>query len=99
MAGVFALALENARIFEKNQKSEKDLRAVNAELKEALDKVKVLTGMLPVCSYCKNIRDDKGQWQKMEYYLHERTEASFTHGICPSCMTRLFPDARRQGGG
>jgi PAS domain S-box-containing protein len=62
------------------------------ELKQALAKVKKLEGLLPICSYCKNIRDDKGYWQKIEKYIHERSDTQFSHSICPDCAKKYFPD-------
>lgn len=58
------------------------------DLEEALSRVKQLQGLLPICSYCKKIRDDRNYWQQVEQYVAERTEARFTHGICPSCYER-----------
>ena len=63
----------------------------NEELSRALGDVKILRGMLPICSGCKKIRDDQNYWHQVESYLAERTEASFTHGICPDCAKRYFP--------
>ena len=51
----------------------------------------VLKGILPICSYCKNIRDDKGYWNRIESYIHKHSEAEFSHGICPECMKKHFP--------
>ena len=62
------------------------------ELTEALARIKTLKGLLPICASCKKIRDDKGYWQKVELYISEHTEAEFTHGICPDCMHRLYPE-------
>jgi len=59
------------------------------QLREALQKVKTLTGLLPVCSSCKKIRDEAGRWNPMEAYISNRTEAGFTHGICPECAERF----------
>jgi hypothetical protein len=47
---------------------------------------------LPICSYCKNVRNDEGYWGRIEEYLHEHVDADFTHSICPSCMRQQFPD-------
>jgi DNA-binding response OmpR family regulator len=58
------------------------------DLEDALSRVKQLQGLLPICSYCKKIRDDRNYWQQVEQYLMERSEARFTHGICPSCYER-----------
>jgi hypothetical protein len=62
------------------------------ELKETLSKVKTLSGLLPICSSCKKIRDDKGYWNQLEAYIRDRSEAEFTHSICPECKKRLYPE-------
>lgn len=62
------------------------------ELKQATDELKALHGFLPICSNCKKIRDDNGLWNPIEVYIHERSDAEFTHGICPDCMKKLYPD-------
>lgn len=62
-----------------------------AELQEALDKVKVLSGFLPICASCKRIRDDKGYWNQIESYIRDHSEAEFSHGICPDCAEKLYP--------
>ncbi len=71
------------------------LRASEAELKRRVDAaladVRVLSGLLPICSNCKKIRDDTGYWGQIESYIHEHSEAEFTHGICPDCATKLYP--------
>jgi DNA-binding response OmpR family regulator len=56
------------------------------QLEDALAKVKVLQRLVPICSYCKKIRDDKNYWQQVDHYMSQHTEARFTHGICPDCM-------------
>ncbi len=61
------------------------------ELQDALVKVRVLQGLLPICSSCKKIRDDKGYWQQIEGYISEHSEAEFSHGICPPCAEKLYP--------
>jgi PAS domain S-box-containing protein len=63
-----------------------------AELQKALSEVKTLQGFLPICSYCKNIRDDKGYWNQIESYIRDRSDAEFSHGICPECAKKLYPD-------
>lgn len=62
------------------------------ELREALANIKTLKGLLPICASCKKIRDDGGYWQKVELYISSHTDAEFTHGICPDCMQRLYPE-------
>ena len=61
------------------------------ELKTALDHVEQLQGMLPICSACKKIRDDKGYWNRIESYLSKHSKVVFSHGICPDCATKLYP--------
>lgn len=63
-----------------------------AEREKALAEVRVLSGLLPICSSCKKIRDDKGYWNQIETYIHEHSGAEFTHGMCPDCMRRLYPE-------
>ena len=62
------------------------------ELQEALDEVNLLSGLLPICASCKNIRDDKGFWNQVEHYLASHSDLKFTHSICPKCAKKLYPD-------
>lgn len=62
------------------------------ELKEALDHVKMLSGLLPICAHCKKVRDDHGFWQQVERYISDHSEAKFSHGLCPECVPIYFPD-------
>jgi len=62
------------------------------ELQKALGEVKLLSGMLPICSHCKKIRDDHGYWEQIETYIASRSEANFTHGICPDCAKLLYAE-------
>jgi sigma-B regulation protein RsbU (phosphoserine phosphatase) len=62
------------------------------ELQKALDEVKTLRGIVPICASCKKIRDDKGYWQQVERYVADHSEAQFTHGTCPDCLKRLYPE-------
>lgn len=71
---------------------EKDREKLIIELKDALSRIKVLSGMLPICSSCKKIRDDKGYWNQIESYIKEHTEAEFSHSICPECAKKIYPD-------
>jgi len=61
------------------------------ELKSALDEIDTLSGLLPICSHCKKIRDDSGYWQGVEQYIAARSDAQFSHGICPDCMREYYP--------
>lgn len=63
-----------------------------AELEASLAKVRRLSGLLPICSSCKKIRDDKGYWNRLESYIAKHSEADFSHGICPDCAHRLYPE-------
>jgi hypothetical protein len=63
-----------------------------SKLQNALDEVKKLSGMLPICSSCKKIRDDEGYWQQIEVYIRDHSEADFTHGICNGCVKELYPE-------
>jgi hypothetical protein len=62
------------------------------EKEKALDDLKILKGLLPICASCKQIRDDKGHWTQLEHYIHEHSEAEFSHGLCPECARKLYPD-------
>lgn len=64
----------------------------NEELQKTLLKVKTLSGLLPICASCKKIRNDQGYWTQLEYYISEHSEAEFTHGCCPECMKKLYPE-------
>jgi DNA-binding response OmpR family regulator len=62
------------------------------ELEQALTRVRQLQGLLPICAYCKRIRDDQNYWNQVETYLAEHTDVQFSHGICPSCFDRVMQD-------
>lgn len=62
------------------------------ELRNALNQVKTLEGIIPICTYCKKIRDDQGFWDRVETYISNRTNAKFSHGMCPKCAIKFFPD-------
>ncbi len=64
---------------------------LNKELEKALKEIKTLQGILPICSSCKKIRDDKGYWSQIEAYFRVHTDVGFTHSICPECAARLYP--------
>lgn len=69
----------------------------NRELEQTLAEVKTLKGLLPICCVCKKIRDDQGYWEQVEAYLEKHTEAEFTHGYCPSCLGKYFPESVHNG--
>ena len=74
------------------KKAEKEKEETIAELREAALKIRTLSGMLPICSHCKKIRDDKGYWNQIESYIRTHSEAEFSHSICPECVNKLYPD-------
>ena len=86
LASVCGLAIQNARAYEQ-------LDHNIAELQDALAHVKTLKGLLPICASCKKIRNDKGYWDQIESYISKHSDASFTHGICPDCAKKLFPES------
>jgi hypothetical protein len=62
-----------------------------SELEEAMNNIKVLKGLIPICASCKKVRDDSGFWRQVEDYISHHSEAQFSHGICPDCMKKLYP--------
>ena len=69
-----------------------EIRRTQKDLEDAQKEVKVLKGMIPICSSCKNIRDDKGYWSKIESYIESHSDAQFTHGLCEKCMDKIYGD-------
>lgn len=68
------------------------LEGARAKLQESRREVKELSRLLPICAACKKIRDNQGQWQELEVYIRDHTESDFSHGICPECAKRLYPE-------
>ncbi|MBN1850868.1 MAG: hypothetical protein JW932_20050 [Deltaproteobacteria bacterium] len=91
---LMAYGLETSRdkfarlLIEKHEK----LLEEKQHLQEALGEIKTLSGLIPICSNCKKIRDDKGYWQQVEIYVKNHSSADFSHGICPDCLKKLYPD-------
>lgn len=71
---------------------EEERKKLIRDLREALSRVKQLGGLLPICANCKKIRDDNGYWKQIEAYIRDHSEADFSHGICPDCAAKLYPD-------
>jgi len=92
IGGQISGMIANAQLFIEIKRAEEAREKLIRELQEALANIKILRGMLPICSSCKKIRDDKGYWNQIESYIRDHTEAEFTHGICPECMKKLYPD-------
>ena len=82
---VTVLVLEIRRLFDEKER-------LNHELRMTLDEVRELKGLLPICASCKKIRDDEGYWHEIERYVGSRSKAEFSHGICPDCMRKLYPE-------
>jgi PAS domain S-box-containing protein len=76
----------------KRKEIEADREKLISKLQNALNRIKTLSGIIPICASCKKIRDDKGYWNQLEKYINEHSEAHFSHGICPECAEKLYPD-------
>jgi GAF domain-containing protein len=68
-----------------------EFRRVSVHLADALNHIKTLQGLLPICAWCKRVRDDEGYWDQVEAYFHKYTGIDFTHGICPECLEKMRP--------
>jgi PAS domain S-box-containing protein len=77
------------------KKSEEQKENLLVNLQEALAKIRTLSGFLPICASCKKIRDDEGYWHQIESYIRDHSDAEFSHGICPTCARRLYPELYR----
>ena len=82
---------ETIMLERKIQEQDREKDELIVRLQDALDNIKRLSGLLPICSSCKKIRDDKGYWNQIERYIAEHSEAEFSHGICPECVKKLYP--------
>ena len=82
------LSLENKRLLKELQEALELQSKLTAQAQAALDQIQTLRGLLPICMYCKKIRDDKQYWQQIEVYISEHTEAYFSHGVCPDCYKK-----------
>ena len=74
------------------KQTEKALLREKERLQDSLAKINKLSGLLPICASCKKIRDDKGYWSQIEFYIRDHSEAEFSHGICPECAKKLYPN-------
>ncbi len=90
LLGIFRDVTERNRL-------EKERERLISELKDALAQVRTLEGFLPICASCKKIRDDKGYWNQIENYIKDHSLVQFSHGICPECMTELYPEVTLKG--
>ena len=97
--GNVSTILEVSRDITDRMNAEAEREKLISELRTALTKVKTLSGLLPICSYCKKIRDDKGYWNQIEAYIRDRSEAEFSHSICQECANKYHPDLNIYAGG
>lgn len=72
-----------------------ELRRVSTQLASSLQKIQILEGLIPICSYCKGVRNDQGYWSTVEQFIEQHSDAEFTHGICDSCMQVHFPEVAK----
>ena len=91
-AGQILGASSIARDITERKREEAERLQLIHELTSALQRVKTLSGLLPICAACKKIRDDRGYWQSVEVYIRDHSDAEFSHSICPECMTKHYPE-------
>lgn len=84
-------AVERTRLLVTIAEQQREKDGLIAQLRDALEQVRTLRGILPICSSCKKVRDSEGQWETVEVYVGRHTEAEFSHGLCPDCLVRLYP--------
>ncbi|MBI9074325.1 MAG: GAF domain-containing protein [Desulfatibacillum sp.] len=87
-----AIALSNSQQTDRRNMAEKARETVIDQLQDALERVQTLSGLLPICSHCKKIRDDKGYWNQIDHYISQHSKAEFSHSICPGCAKIHYPD-------
>ncbi|HJX31452.1 MAG TPA: PAS domain S-box protein [Thermodesulfobacteriota bacterium] len=87
----------NIRDITDRKQAEAEREKLIHELEAALAKVKTLSGMLPICASCKRIRNDEGYWSQIEAYISQHSTVSFSHGLCPECAHKLYPDIFKNG--
>ncbi len=90
--GKLVAAVETLQDITERKQLEEEKEQLVTELREASNRIKRLRGLIPICSTCKKIRDDKGYWNKLESFIEEHSEAEFTHSMCPACEDRFYSD-------
>ena len=101
LVGFFTLLLMLGALLSHYAKIEalkKQSETRNKELQKALENIKTLRGMIPICAKCKKIRDDEGYWQDVAVYVRDHSEAEFSHGLCPDCIVKLYPEYVNESG-
>lgn len=84
------IALYKNKVEKERKREEEERKKLMQELQDSLVKVRLLSGLIPVCSNCKDIRNDEGYWEQIESYIQHHSEALFSHGICPKCTKKLY---------
>jgi hypothetical protein len=87
-----ALRIERDELDARVRERTAELEHIVEELRDAATRIRVLQGLLPICCGCKKVRDDTGYWRAIEEYITQHSEATFSHGLCPDCMERLYPE-------
>ena len=90
--GVVETVICTSKNITKRKLAEVALKKEHDQLLQALKEIKTLSGLLPICASCKKIRDDKGYWNQIEDFIQQRSDALFSHAICPACAKKLYPD-------
>lgn len=90
--GIIGIVLSYRSIRKRNDQ----LEAVLTQLRDTLGEVRTLQGFIPICSSCKKVRNDRGYWEQIEHYIRDRSEAEFSHSICPECADKLYPGMKRK---
>jgi len=94
--GFSFIMLNTERLAAELESSRDSLQIALQDLQTTHSEMKILSGLLPICSSCKKIRDDQGYWRQLEAYVRDHSQAEFSHGICPDCAATLYPHHRRQ---
>jgi hypothetical protein len=89
---VLSFVFFSLRRWQDSARSERELKRNLDKLEKANEEIKQMKGILPICSYCKKIRDDEGYWHQVEVYIHEHSEAEFAHSLCPKCRKTIYED-------
>ena len=90
--GDIIAGIEVVRNVDERKRMEQERERLIKDLQEALANIKTLSGLIPICASCKKVRDDEGYWNQIESYIKDRSNAKFSHGICPDCAKKLYPE-------
>lgn len=92
LLGLFVIFDRASKSIAERKKDDAQREKLITSLQEALEEIKDLQGIIPICSFCKQIRDDKGYWQQVDHYIAEHSEAQFSHSVCPKCIKENYPE-------